>query len=158
MDLRPKYSGPKYLFFSFFFFPLTNTSWYKWLQWLIFLKGHYISLAYFLTIHITEGCLQLWAKQREYCHPHDQASKETTLLIVTEKRTLCLHKHLYTSQFLAKAWPQFQLLVGSGHASAASTRHPWVIGAWLSCDLTTVASLSSCSEICSSLHSPPSIL
>lgn len=78
-------AGPKYLFF----FPsLANISWYKWLEWLIFLKGHYISLAYFLTIHITEGCLQLWAKQREYCHPHDQASKETTLLSYRKKDSL----------------------------------------------------------------------
>lgn len=121
-----------FFFFSFslFSFFVAYISSYKWLQWVIFLKGHYISLAYFQTIHITEGCLQLWAKQWKYCHPHDQADKETTALIVIEKRTLCLHKRLCTFWFLPEACPHFELLVGkqsNPHMIAESTLHGYPV-------------------------------
>lgn len=155
----------------FFFFPcLANTSWYKWLQWVIFLKGHNVSLAYSLTIHITEGCLQLWAKQWAYCHPHDQASKETTLLVSYRKKGLSVCSNTCTLQLPPKACSHFKLLLDSGYASPAiyplSVSHHGMIILWLNhfCFLLlwplhtgafpNKSTSSSCSEISWSLYYP----
>lgn len=115
----------KNLFFFFFLIFLANTSWYKWLQWVIFLQGHYISLAYFQTIHITEGCLQLWAKQWKYCHPHDQASKETTVLLVTEQKDSLFAQTLVCFLVSSQSLSTLRAPGGLWHASKAI--HMWSV-------------------------------